>query len=469
MPQPMLCTQCGTVTSAESVTPGSGWMTLVLLLCFVVPGIIYWIWRHTSTYLVCPQCRSKNIVPLASPVAYEAMTTRPAVVAPLAVEEHRREDIRVGAIALAVVVALLIVLSKISSCATPSSVTNNSPPASNAAATGSPSPTTTPPDTQKEPPFQNAQVYATAEQLMIDRQTGGAAAAEKYLGKVIEVQGVVDTASSTGDSPSISFHATGLCVILGGNSVNCFWMAERERSAVAKLHPGDSVAVLGRFEKSGRYEMPKEYDIPGCAFYINLDNCTVKGPTQTLASPETGVPGDQSAVTPAAPPTAPAPATSGDVTAPASPVNPATGEATPGSAPSTTWHHFGESQSAPSSPTGTSTAQKANATAKGVPTPPEATTQQSNAASIREAAEQGSALAQYKLGLSYFFGDDGPPDDADAYFWLSLAASGKIEGVQQEDIVRYQHLATLHLTRAELSQVRERVRKWFEEHPPKVE
>ena len=89
-------------------------------------------------------------------------------------------------------------------------------------------------------------------------------------------------------------------------------------------------------------------------------------------------------------------------------MNPAAAEATPDPAPSTAWHHFGESQSAPSAP-------------------PEATTQQSNVASIREAAEQGSALAQYRLGLSYFFGDGGKPDDADAYFWLSLATSGKIK------------------------------------------
>src|SRR5208283_1094140 len=71
------------------------------------------------------------------------------------------------------------------------------------------------PNTQKDSPFQDAEVYASAEQLMIDRQTGAAAAAEKYLGKVIEVQGVVDTASSTEDSPSISFKATGSCPIPG--------------------------------------------------------------------------------------------------------------------------------------------------------------------------------------------------------------------------------------------------------------
>jgi TonB family protein len=127
-----------------------------------------------------------------------------------------------------------------------------------------------------EPPLQKAQVSANVEQLMIARQTGGAAAAERYLGKIIEARGIVDTADSTGNSPSISFKATGSCAIAGGNSVNCFWMAERERDVVAKLHPGDSVTVLGRFSETGRYDMPKEYDLPGCAYYITLRNCTVK-------------------------------------------------------------------------------------------------------------------------------------------------------------------------------------------------
>ncbi len=139
---------------------------------------------------------------------------------------------------------------------------------------------------QAEPPFQKAQVSASVEQLMIDRQTGEAAAAERYLGKIIEVRGIVDTANSTGDSPSISFKATGSCVIEGGNSVNCFWMAERERDAVAKLHPGDSVTVLGRFSDTGRYHMPKEFDFPNCAYHIDLSNCTVKTPMQSASLPE---------------------------------------------------------------------------------------------------------------------------------------------------------------------------------------
>ena len=143
---------------------------------------------------------------------------------------------------------------------------------------------------QAEPPFQAAQVTASVEQLMIDRQTGGAAAAERYVDKIIEVSGIVDAVDSAGEHPSISFKATGSCPIAGGNSVNCFWMAERERNAVARLHSGDSVTVLGRFSETGRYEMPKEYDLPGCAYYITLRNCTVMEQARTLSPPQTAAP-----------------------------------------------------------------------------------------------------------------------------------------------------------------------------------
>jgi hypothetical protein len=209
---------------------------------------------------------------------------------------------------------------------------------------------------------------------MIDRQTGGAAAAEKYLGKVIEVQGVVDTASSTGDSPSISFRATGLCAIPGGNSVNCFWMAEKERVAVAKLHPGDTVTVLGRFDESGRYEMPKEYDVPGCAFYINLHNCTVKGPKQALPPPETAVPSDLKVAS------VRKAAEQGDA-----------------NAQSGLGFMFDKGQ--------------------GVP--------QDSAQAVywyRKAAEQGYANAQYNLGVMFEKGEGVPQDYAQAVYWYGKAA-----------------------------------------------
>jgi hypothetical protein len=57
-----------------------------------------------------------------------------------------------------------------------------------------------------------------------------------------------------------------------------------------------------------------------------------------------------------------------------------------------------------------------------------------------------------------------PQDYAEAYFWLDLAAAGKIEN-DQEDIAKARDEAASHLTAADLSRVQERARKWFEAHP----
>lgn len=87
----------------------------------------------------------------------------------------------------------------------------------------------------------------------------------------------------------------------------------------------------------------------------------------------------------------------------------------------------------------------------------------------RKAAEQGDAFAQNNLASLYEQGRGVPQDYAQAYFWLALAASGKMEGVKPEETAKWRDDAASHLTAGELSQVQERVRKWLEEHPPKVD
>jgi len=86
-----------------------------------------------------------------------------------------------------------------------------------------------------------------------------------------------------------------------------------------------------------------------------------------------------------------------------------------------------------------------------------------------KAAEQGDAHAQYDLGSLYYLGNGVPQDYAQAYFWTTLAASGKIEAVKQKDVDELRRDVATHLTQAELSQERERVREWLQEHPTRVD
>lgn len=65
----MFCKSCGYSGKTESHTPGNLLIEIILWLCFIVPGLIYSIWRISSRTAKCPQCGSKDLVPPDSPMA----------------------------------------------------------------------------------------------------------------------------------------------------------------------------------------------------------------------------------------------------------------------------------------------------------------------------------------------------------------------------------------------------------------
>ena len=69
MATPLYCTNCGTVAPPKKVTRGSFLIEVMLWLCFLLPGLIYSIWRLTSRALVCPKCGAPNMIPVDSPRA----------------------------------------------------------------------------------------------------------------------------------------------------------------------------------------------------------------------------------------------------------------------------------------------------------------------------------------------------------------------------------------------------------------
>lgn len=70
MAQPdMYCRNCGTVGRPKRITKGSFLIELILWLCFLLPGLIYSIWRITTRYGVCPSCGAPNMIPASSPLA----------------------------------------------------------------------------------------------------------------------------------------------------------------------------------------------------------------------------------------------------------------------------------------------------------------------------------------------------------------------------------------------------------------
>ena len=64
----MICPSCGTRGTPGTATRGSTGIELLLWLCFIVPGLIYSLWRLSSRYTVCPGCQQPGMIPVNTPL-----------------------------------------------------------------------------------------------------------------------------------------------------------------------------------------------------------------------------------------------------------------------------------------------------------------------------------------------------------------------------------------------------------------
>ena len=72
----MYCSNCGAVEVPIRNTPGRFGVEAALWLCFLIPGLIYSVWRLATRHDACPECYSANILPVNSPRAQEALRTK---------------------------------------------------------------------------------------------------------------------------------------------------------------------------------------------------------------------------------------------------------------------------------------------------------------------------------------------------------------------------------------------------------
>lgn len=65
----MYCTTCGSVGGSRRHVPGSILIEILLWICFFIPGVIYSIWRHSSSKNACRVCHMTTQIPAQSPLA----------------------------------------------------------------------------------------------------------------------------------------------------------------------------------------------------------------------------------------------------------------------------------------------------------------------------------------------------------------------------------------------------------------
>lgn len=59
----VVCQNCGHVGEPSQKQRGSTLVTIILLLFWILPGVIYYIWRSADKSLRCDSCHSLNVIP----------------------------------------------------------------------------------------------------------------------------------------------------------------------------------------------------------------------------------------------------------------------------------------------------------------------------------------------------------------------------------------------------------------------
>lgn len=65
----MYCTTCGISSVPERPKKGHWLIELVLYFFYIVPGIVYSVWRRSGLKNRCPNCGAETMIPLTSPKA----------------------------------------------------------------------------------------------------------------------------------------------------------------------------------------------------------------------------------------------------------------------------------------------------------------------------------------------------------------------------------------------------------------
>jgi len=62
-----ICIDCGFVGEPKTIVKGSFWIELLLWFFFIIPGLIYTLWRLTTKEKACPACKHQTMIPADTP------------------------------------------------------------------------------------------------------------------------------------------------------------------------------------------------------------------------------------------------------------------------------------------------------------------------------------------------------------------------------------------------------------------
>jgi hypothetical protein len=71
-----ICTVCNYIGTPKREAKGSVGVEIVLWIFFIIPGLIYSIWRVSNKTLLCPKCKSDHMIPLDTPMGQKLVNQK---------------------------------------------------------------------------------------------------------------------------------------------------------------------------------------------------------------------------------------------------------------------------------------------------------------------------------------------------------------------------------------------------------
>ena len=69
----LICTLCGYSGEVGQKNKGNSLIELILWFFFLVPGLIYSIWRRADRQNICPKCKGIIMIPVNTPVGQKLL------------------------------------------------------------------------------------------------------------------------------------------------------------------------------------------------------------------------------------------------------------------------------------------------------------------------------------------------------------------------------------------------------------
>ncbi len=71
-----ICPNCKYIGKPETHSKGNFLAEVLLYVCFILPGLIYSIWRESTTKRICPKCRGALMVRKDSPMGQKILENK---------------------------------------------------------------------------------------------------------------------------------------------------------------------------------------------------------------------------------------------------------------------------------------------------------------------------------------------------------------------------------------------------------